>query len=248
MRKYIIFANLALVIVVIFLGMKSYGRMKELSREKKINIPIKQGNREYAKVPKKLRPSSMAGSRHPGSYYDVIPKNNLFRPERKEYEEPLSNEKKKAPMDNKDIRPPAVDLYGIMIDNNKKVALIYDQREKVQNLRYKVVSIGSEIQGYEVIRIQAEHIIVEKDGRRATIKLSQAKVARGGMMTPSKKVPKIVKKTKTTEKGVTTPGKVKKLVPDNIPPRAPAFEIKKEGGFTYKIIKTPVGERKIRIN
>ena len=157
-----------------------------------------------------------------------------------------------------------------MIDNTKKVALIYDKREREKNLRYKVVSKGDEIQGYKVTRIQAEQIIVEKDGSTATILLSQEKAARGGIMATKKKVPNIVNKTKEKGKSITIPKIDRKLVPDKTPHKAPAFEIKKnekttpviakkdipmgipfivqEGNEKYRVIKTPVGEKKIRIN
>lgn len=273
MRKYIIFANLFLVIAVIFLGMKSYDRAKELSQRKKINTPIKHSNREYTKARKYSRNSLLAGASHSVNYYNVIPEKDLFRPERKEYkEEPLSNKKKEVEIKKKDIQPPAVDLYGIMIDKKKSVALVYDKREKEQNLRYKVVSTGDEIQGYKVIRIQAEQIIVEKAGRMATIPLSHAKSARGGIMDTEEKVTKIIKKTEPTGKSVTMPKEARKLVPDKIPQKqkAPTFETKKKentkpaitkkdipmgvpfivqkGNKKYRIIKTPVGEKKITIN
>lgn len=241
MRKYIIFANLVLVIVFIFLGMKSYDSVRGLSLRKKVNIPIKDSNRDYANARKYSHTSFMAGANHPINYYDVIPEKNLFRPERKEYKDPLSTEKKEAQAGGNSIPPPAIDLYGIMIDKQKKVALLYDKREKEKNLRYKVVSTGAEIQGYTIMRIQTEQIILEKDGRQATIQLSQAKAARGGIMATGKQARTIIGKEKTKKKVVTKPVSSKKDIPMGVP------FIVQEGNVKYRVIKTPVGEKKIRI-
>jgi hypothetical protein len=242
MRKYIIFANLVLVIVFIFLGMKSYDSVKGLSLRKKVNIPMKDSNRDYAKARKYSRTSFMAGANHPINYYDVIPEKNLFRPERKEYkEESLSTEKNQAQAGGNSISPPAIDLYGIMIDKQKKVALLYDKREKEKNLRYKIVSTGAEIQGYTIMRIQTEQIILEKDGRQATIQLSQEKAARGGIMATGKQARTIIGKEETKKKVVTKPVSSKKDIPMGVP------FIVQEGNVKYRVIKTPVGEKKIRI-
>ena len=273
MRKYIIFANCALVIVVIFLGMKSYDSVKELSQRKKMDIPIKHSKVEYSKTLRHSRTSFLAGASHPVNYYNVIPKKDLFRPEREEYnEESLSIEKKEASTVKKNIPMPAVDLYGIMIDKKKRVALLYDKREKEKNLRYKVVSIGAEIQGYTLVRIETDQIIVEKDGNTATILLNQVKAARGGVMVTKQKVRKIIgiEKEKMKQTGTTKTGQPIKIFPGIEHSKSDAFKIQKEGAATtaidkkdiprgvpfivqegnvkYRVIKTPVGEKKVRIN
>ncbi len=217
MRRYIIFANIALFIIFIFLGMKGYDSLKELSLIKKANISVKDSHRDYTKARKGSHTSFIAGMGHSADYYDVIPEKDLFRPERKEYNEPLSSEGDETQTGKERIPLPAIDLYGIMIDKQKKLALIYDRHEKEPGLRHKVVSLGAEIQGYKLKVIQPEQIVFEKGGFLSTIKLIHKKQARGGIMAAGKKAPKIIEKGETKGKGVQQPVSTKREIPRGRP-------------------------------
>jgi hypothetical protein len=246
MRRYIIFANIALFILFIFLGMKGSRGLIEFYRIKKGDISLTGDVQRHTKTRERTPAPVIAGMGHSIDYYDVIPEKDLFRPERKEYESPLPSEENEIQSVENEIRPPAIDLYGIMIDKQRKLALLYDKREKEQNLRYKVVSSGTEIQGYKLILIQPEQIIFEKNGRKATVKLSQAKAARGGIMTAGRKAPQIIKEEKG--KGASLAVSVKKEAPSEKPSESRRGTAKEEEDVKYKIIDTPFGKLKRRIN
>lgn len=248
MRRYIIFANIALFIVFIFLGMNGSRGLRELYQVKKGNINLKGRLHDY-QAHERLPASSIAGMGHSADHYNVITEKDLFRPERKEYEKPLPSEEDEMQDEvqtvENEIRPPAIDLYGIMIDRNRKLALLYDNREKEVNLRYKVVSSGTEIQGYKIIVIQPEQIIFEKDGRRTTIKLSQKKEARGGLMAAGGKTTQIIEEGKG--KGASLAVSIKKDAPRK-KPETKSGTGKEDDSVKYKIVNTPFGKRKVRIN
>jgi hypothetical protein len=270
MRRYIVFANIALFIVCIFLGPRAYRGIGEVYSVKNGVLHLRDGLPATHKERERLLAPVIAGMGHPAEHYDVIHVKNLFRPEREEYENFLPSEGEEggdeAETAEKQIRPPDVDLYGIMIDTKRKVALIYDKRERDQYQRYKVVSPGDEIQGYKLVLIQPEEIVLEKDGRRATIELSQNKPARGGVMAVAKEAPKVASKEKA--EATPTAVSVEKEAAVKAPPgkgetpslavsvekeaavKAPSkgsSEGKSDEEGEYKIIDTPFGKVKRRI-
>jgi hypothetical protein len=271
MRRYIVFGNIALFIVCIFLGPRAYREMREVYSAKNGILHLGDGLSPTHKEQERLPAPVIAGMGHPADYYRVIHEKNLFRPEREEYENFLPSEDEgeedEASTGQKEIRPPAVDLYGIMIDEKKKVALLYDKREKNANLRYKVVSQGDEIQEYTLILIQPEQIVFEKSGAKATIELSQIKPARGGFMTVAKEAPKVAK-TGTGEAAPTAVSVEKKAAVKKPPGKGEssslAVSVEKEAAVKapskksatkgtddeegeYKIIDTPFGKVKRKI-
>jgi hypothetical protein len=271
MRRYIVFANIALFIVCIFLGPRAYREMREVYSSKngishlRGDLPTKHKEQERLPAP------VLAGMGHPADYYSVVHEKDLFRPERMEHEEALPSEEEESEDEagtaKKEIRPPLIDLYGIMIEKKKKVALLYDRREINTNLRYKVAAQGDEIQGYKLVLIQPEQIVFEKSGQKATIGLSQKKPARGGIMAVAKEAPKVAKQ----EKGKASPTAVsveKKAVVKAPPGKGKASSLavsvekettvkkpsatgsskgKSDEEGEYRIINTPFGKLKKRI-
>ena len=209
MRRYIILTNIALLVLFIFLSIKGYNEARELVLIKQGNLGIEE-NMDYNQEKEGLPGSFIAGIGHSYDYYNVIPEKDLFRPERKEHESPLPVEPEEENGEvvlEDEIRPPAVDLYGIMIEGQRKTALLFDKREKDTKLQYKVVSQGTDIQDFKVIRIEPERLIFEKNGQKAILELSHDKQARGGFMSVgSAKSPKVV-----TTKAKETKGKDSKL-------------------------------------
>jgi hypothetical protein len=255
MRRYIILTNIALFILFIFLSIKGYNEARELILIKKGNLGI-EGNIDYNQTKDGLPASFIAGIGHSSDYYNVIPEKNLFRPERKEYESPLplSSEEDSEEINVEDeIKPPAVDLYGIMIEGQKKTALLFDKRETDKNLQYKVVSPETTIQDFKLIRIEPNQLIFEKQGRKAILELSHKKYARGGVMSvESKKSPTVI----TTEgKGAKTKdSKLAVSVESSEKGTSKISSTKKrsdkegeEDNAEYKIIDTPFGKVKRKV-
>jgi hypothetical protein len=162
-----------------------------------------------------------------------------------------------------EIKPPAVDLYGIMIEGQRKTALLFDKREKDKNLQYKVVSPGTAIQDFKLIRIEPNQLIFEKKGHKAVLELSHNKYARGGVMSVgAKKSPKVVttaggKKKKTSTRA--SKGDSKLVVSVDSPKKgsSPISNIKKspkrsgrgekEDNAEYQVVDTPFGKVKRKV-
>ena len=270
MRRYIIFINIALLILFIFLSMKGYNEAKELVLIRKGHLGI-EGSVDGNQVKDGLPASFIAGIGHSSDYYDVIPEKNLFRPERKEYENPLPLPSEEEDVDGEEgiaiedeIKPPAVDLYGVMIEGQRKMALLFDKREMDKNLQYKVVSPGIAIQDFKLIRIEPNQLIFEKKGHKAVLELSHKKHARGGVMSVGAKAsPKVIttaggNKNKASTKASKEDSKL--VVSVDSPKKgssSPISNIKKrpkksgrgekENNAEYQVVDTPFGKVKRKV-
>jgi len=252
MRRYIIITNIALFILCIFLSIKCYNEARELILIKKGDLGI-EGNIDNNQTKGGLPASFIAGMGHSSDYYNVIPEKNLFRPERKEYEAHLPSQEDVEDIVEDKIKPPAVDLYGIMIEGQRKTALLFDKREKDKNLQYKVVSPGTTIHDFSLISIEPRQLIFEKNGRKAILELSHSKHARGGVMSvESKTSPKVV--TAEGKKAEEKDTKLVVSVESSEKETSKTSSIKKESGrgekeenAEYKVIDTPFGKIKRKI-
>jgi len=248
MRRYIIFTNIVLFILFIFLSMQDYNGFRKLYLIRQGDLDLKENtNADYEKD---ILPASViAGIGRSADYYNVIPEKDLFRQERKEYEAPLPSEEDVGDTVEDGIKPPAVDLYGIMIEGQKKIALLYDKQEKEQNLRYKVVSPGTDIQGFNLIKIDPEQLIFEKNGKKAILVLSHQKQARGGIMSLGKGGAKVITKKAETreEKGSQLAISVETSSKETSGTKRKSAQAKEDENAEYKVVDTPFGKVKRKV-
>jgi hypothetical protein len=244
MRRYIIFINSTLLILFLFLGTKGYHGAREWYLVKQGDIGIKGGAPgSQAKERLPIPPKASLG--HSIDYYHPVTEKDLFRPERREYEAPLPSQEEPAPVVEKEIPPPAIELYGVMLEKGGELALLYDKREKDPDLRFKLVSPGTEVQGYTLAAIQAEQVVFKRNGHEIKIELSHGKSQRGGIMAASKIAPTIIEKG--GEKAPLAVS-VEKKTPKKKPSKPKVTTAKKEEGEETVIINTPFGklEKKIK--
>ena len=122
-----------------------------------IKIPTKASAVSPQKIDKKLTKKS---DRINSSSYDVIASKNLFHPSRSTAQKPSEVSR---PVSKNDIPQ----LFGTIITNDKKLAILEDQSSKRSTL-YKV---NDSVAGFVVSQILENKVILLKDGESIEVTL-----------------------------------------------------------------------------
>lgn len=176
------FINLFLAVFAVFFGLKAYGVWSE---EEKTALEVQAVEshkaRPWKRIVKKMAP--------PESDYSVVVERTLFSPERVspelQDEEPGAEEIKDLKVSGKRFF-----LYGVILTDDYKAALITDPEVKPGKKKQKWVMVGDTVGGFSVAGIKKDRIILAQGGREHEILLYDKDK-------PKKRVP-VINKAKPT--------------------------------------------------
>ena len=216
------FINLFLAVFAIFFGLKAYGVWSEGEKSSSEVRPIeKPSSRTKKRIVKKRMP--------PESDYSVVVERTLFSPERAlpdlQEGEPEAEEIKDLKVSGKRFF-----LYGVIIMDDYKAALITNPEVKPGKKKQKWVMVGDSVGGFRVAGIKKDMIILAEGAREHEILLYDKDK-------PKSRAP-VRKKAKPTV--VSTAPKKSALQPK-------VSKKKKLPEGKYKIVSTPFGKIKRKI-
>ena len=155
LRNYFLI-NLLLIIIVSFLGMKFYETFRATA-----GIPVAS----EIKQEKEKNEAKKRATVFNESSYRVITQKDLFKPSRSASEKKDDKTNEKAPPQN----PPK--LFGTIILNNEKTAILQDSESKAT----KTYKLNELISGYTISEIMEDKVVLEKNGENFEVKLREDK-------------------------------------------------------------------------
>lgn len=220
MNSKIWLINLALLGIVSFFGVKTYGVWFHAG-----DIPEKKTLFKSA-VRNKKHPVTVARKHMPPEHaYDVVVQRDLFDKERKYEEEVIG--KKEAEVKEAPAISINVFLYGVVLTDSSRRALMTNPDRKTRKKKMVWVKEGDTLGDFHVSRIERERVLLKKGGKTYNISLYDKKK-------PRSRIPAQVKQVKKPH--VTTVKSAAPKTPPSVPKQRPA---PKRGN--KKIIKTPFG-------
>jgi hypothetical protein len=120
--------------------------------------------------------------------YAIISENNLFRPDRTEW----VIDKPDVPK-GENIDPDKLELFGTIIVDNKKCALIHEKKSKKKgkDKKNEIYSLGDYVGGYVVSAIDEKKVVLDYYGEKVTLYLHEGKESTTeDLPPPPKKRPK----------------------------------------------------------
>ena len=215
--------NLFLAVFAISFGLKAYGVWSE-------------GEKGSSKAPPIEKPSSLSEKRivkrrmPPESAYSVVVERTLFSPERAlpdlQEEEPEVEEIKDLKVSGKKFF-----LYGVIIMDDYKAALITNPEVKPGEKKQKWVMVGDAVGGFRVAGIKKDRIILEEGVKEHEILLYDRDKPKRGAPVRKKAKPTVV----------STAPKKSALRPPTVSKKKKLPEGK------YKTVSTPFGKIKRKI-
>jgi len=188
--------NLLLIIVLCFLGFKFYETFRATAG---MPAPSDIKQKKTKDVSKKRAPLLNSAS------YEVITQKDLFRPSR------AASEKKVEKTDEKEAPKNPPKLFGTIILDNEKTAILQDSESK----NTKVYKLNELIAGYTISDILEDKVVLVKDGEKHEIKLREDK----GIQPPKRKTVARGPKTKKPAQPTKTPRQRRpRRVRRNVPP------------------------------
>ena len=244
------FINIILAACVAFLGAKSVGVWSEKAAD------VEQNVQKHLQAQASDSPRVTRVTLSPEGMYEVVAAKDLFisgRAERVEVEEKETIEE--TPAVEKDIRISGkkIILYGVVMSDGYKAALISDPQPKPQKRPLLWVREGENIGDTDIVvsAIEKESIVLKNKDNLIEISLYDQEKNRERIAKQDKQKPEQQPVVVTTQS--TTTAKVGGSSP--APAKPAASSAAKSGGEgttsseekDYKIVKTPFGEIKRRI-
>jgi hypothetical protein len=177
--------NFFLAVFAIFFGLKAYGVWSEGEKSSSEVRPIeKPSSRSEKRIVKRRMP--------PESAYSVVVERTLFSPERVspdlQEEEPEAEEIKDLKVLGKRFF-----LYGVIIMDDYKTALITDPEVKRGKKKQKWVMVGDSVGGFRVAGINKDGIILAQGAREHEILLYDKDKPKSGAPVRKKAKPTVVR-------------------------------------------------------
>lgn len=107
------------------------------------------------------------GQGSPASGDGVISQGNLFSPTRRPWTPPPPPEPPKAANPQPPPPPPQFVLYGVLIMGDERTALL--KEPQLTSGKVQEVPLGAQVGPYRLSRIEAGHVVLEKDGTSMTV-------------------------------------------------------------------------------
>jgi hypothetical protein len=131
--------------------------------------------------------------------YDVISEKNLFRPDRKAWEEPKEDDDDPLRRASKPRKPIELQLYGTIIVGDRKCALIRDPKQKGQGR--EMYSVGEYIgDDYVLTGVSEKMVALDYYGEKVTLHLHEDKGKRISQKTALPSAPRPAQKAKRPPK------------------------------------------------
>jgi type II secretory pathway component PulC len=220
MNSRIWLINVALLGIVSFFGIKTYGVWSHPG-----GIPEKKTTFKSAVRSAKTPIAATRKKMPPAGVYDIIVKKDLFDPERQHVVEEVSEKE----TDVKDVPTMSTNvfLYGVVLTQSSRQALMTDPDKKTRRKKVLWVREGDNLGDFRVSRIEREKVVLEKDGKTYDISLYDKKKPKSQLPVRAKRVEK--PKVATVE---SVAPKIKPNVPK------PSDTLRKGNKLT---VKTPFG-------
>ncbi|MFO7839167.1 MAG: hypothetical protein R6X08_06690 [Desulfosalsimonadaceae bacterium] len=111
--------------------------------------------------------------------YELLVRQNLFSPERKEYVEKSESEGSDAESEQPKISGEQVALYGVIISDGIKTAMINNPGGKLGDKKFEWIKEGQMLSNLEVIEIHPDEVVLDDGGKRYQVLLSEKKQRKG---------------------------------------------------------------------
>lgn len=223
--------NIVLVLCAAFAGKGVYSVWIQEERTK-LEVPAGIKNRPAVERQKRSGPVPLVESS-----YNVIADRNLFSPDRAEYIQPEPVKESEQPQ----FSEKNINLYGVIIMENTRSALIDNPNRKPEDPPNKWVSVGDTLGNLTVSAIEPESIILKEGGKKYQIPLYKKGEKPSSSTGPDRSKPAASPTVVYTEPQKSS-SVTKKATPE-------ANEKKKDDGTEeYKTINTPFGPVKRRSN
>lgn len=153
MKKYFLI-NLALSCLAIFLAFRLYETW---------NAPMEEVSPPQKKTEAKRRLEAPEVKKDIGTYQGIVQK-DLFRPSRTEYK----------PDTSKSVLPPSPPpkLFGVLIMDNNKIAILEDPSSK----RRKNYHLGDNIGDFVISEIEKEKVVLLRGEEKVIVNLREVKI------------------------------------------------------------------------
>ena len=176
--------NLVLAVFAIFFGLKAYGVWSE---EEKTVLEMQAVENHKARPKKRIVKRRMP----PESDYSVVVERTLFSPER------VSPDLQEGESEAEEIKDLKVSgkrffLYGVILTDDYKAALITDPEVKPRKKKQKWVMVGDTVGGFSVAGIKKDRIILAQGGNEHEILLYDKDKPKGGAPVIKKAKPTVV--------------------------------------------------------
>ena len=129
-----------------------------------------------------------SNSAYSADTYAIISENNLFRPDRTEWVIDTPDVPK-----GENIDPDKLELFGTIIVDDKKCALIHEKKpkKKGKDKKTEIYSLGDYLGGYVVSAIDEKKVVLDYYGEKVTLYLHEGKESTTeDLPPPPKKRPK----------------------------------------------------------
>lgn len=177
--------NLVLAVFAIFFGLKAYGVWSE---EEKTALEMQAVESHKARPKKRIVKRRMP----PESDYSVVVERTLFSPERAlpdlQEEEPAVEEIKDLKVSGKRFF-----LYGVILTDDYKAALITDTEVKRGKKKQKWVMVGDTVGGFSVADIKKDRIILAQGAMEYEILLYDKDKPKRGAPVIKKAKPTVIR-------------------------------------------------------
>ncbi|MDY6972849.1 MAG: hypothetical protein SV775_11020 [Thermodesulfobacteriota bacterium] len=215
------FINSLLAVFAVFFGLKTYGLW---AMGEKAALPLKSVEGSTSRSEKRIVSRDMP----PESTYGVVVDSNLFSPDRVEFIPEVSEPEPEI----KELKIPGKKffLYGVIIMDSYKKALINNPFRKPDERPNKWVKVGDTIGDLEVAGIDKDRVILSEGAEKYEVLLySKDKPKRQATVTKKQAKPTVVS-----------------AGPKKNPPLPKALQDKNLPEAEYEIVKTPFGNIKRR--
>lgn len=227
--------NLILTGLMLFFSWQTYHSWNALEKALPFGIQEKSAKTVEITPPPKLADYALSAE---STYEDVVRK-NLFSPARKEKliekTDDESAENKPVEIENNKISGTKIVLDGIILTDNKKMALIRTPPKNRDDKPYVWLVEGQSIGNLKVDSIETDRIILTEKGKKYAILLyDQGKAKEEQPRSPA------ASDTPAEEDNEPTVIGAEKKTVNNTPQPSPPESSQSDDG--YEIVKTPFGE------
>jgi len=225
--KWII--NLLLFFLVVFSANEAY---RVWTEPLEIPLPLAKPGEMKERI-HHTRTAQHAGPFPQGHYEDIVTR-NLFSPDRQQPEaKPVDTTIEK---EEKKLVPNIV-LYGVVIAGDDSKALLTNPERSKDSRRFTWASTGEMLDGYEVVKIDPEKVVLQKDGKSYEVGLYTEKAMRSP--------PPTMKPTVVLHQSEPPKSELAEKEPV-LPEGKPTDGKEKVEDGEFEIMKTPFGDMKRR--
>ena len=184
--------------------------------------------------------------------YELLVRQNLFAPDRKEYAPETGDEQQPESIGPK-VSGETVVLYGVVITEGRKTALINNPGGRLGDGKFLWVEEGQAISNLKVTAIHPEEIVLEDSGKQYQILLSEKKQRPSPGQAGQSSGPTVVSSGSSQQKvrsqSVSSSSGLSQQTGGSSSGTAKKTRTSSDSGSEekYKLVDTPFGTRKVKV-